>query len=43
MEIDCRGPKGLAFSSFHYCGQEELYPANWGEGVSCNSDDLFGE
>jgi hypothetical protein len=30
-------------STFHRYVKAGLYPANWGEGVSYNKDDKFGE
>lgn len=36
-------PKDWPSSTFHRYLEEGLYPANWGEGVSFSSDDIFGE
>jgi len=36
-------PKDWPSSTFHRYVQEGLYPLNWGEGVSFNSADKFGE
>ncbi|OGP71673.1 MAG: transposase [Deltaproteobacteria bacterium RBG_13_58_19] len=36
-------PRDWPFSTFHRYVKEGFYPVNWGEGVSFNSDDRFGE
>ena len=36
-------PKDWPSSTFHRYVDEGLYPANWGEGVSFQSTDKFGE
>jgi hypothetical protein len=43
MEIDYQGRKDWPSSTFHRFVEKGLYPANWGEGVSFQSTDKFGE
>jgi hypothetical protein len=43
IEVDYQGPKDWSFSTFYRYVQEGLYPLNWGEGVSFQSTDKFGE
>jgi hypothetical protein len=37
------GAQGAPYINFHRYVKTGLYPANWGEGVSFNRDDKFGE